>query len=103
MAELDKVIKGITHCLSRYVDGLCDDCPYVGELDKSYMIPMKCKEIIMRDALKLLKEQIPQLVDDKQEVGGVLSAFCPSCGRGLYDNNLATKYCYNCRQAVKWE
>ena len=55
------------------------------------------------DALRLLKKQIPQLVDDKQEVGGVLSAFCPSCGRGLYDKNLATKYCYNCGQAVKWK
>ena len=57
MADTEKVIKGITHCLSRYVDGLCDDCPYMGELDKSYMIPMKCKEIIMRDAIALLKEQ----------------------------------------------
>lgn len=56
MPDREKVIKGLEHCLSRYVDGLCDDCPYMGELDKSYMIPMKCKEIIMRDALKLLKE-----------------------------------------------
>ena len=54
---MEKVVKGLEHCLSRYVDGLCDDCPYMGELDKSYMIPMKCKEIIMRDALALLKEQ----------------------------------------------
>ena len=57
MADLDKTIKGIEHCLARYVDGLCDDCPYMGAIDKSYMIPMKCKEIIMRDALELLKEQ----------------------------------------------
>ena len=56
MPNREKVIKGLEHCLSRYVDGLCDDCPYMGELDKSYMIPMKCKEIIMRDALALLKE-----------------------------------------------
>ena len=56
MADIEKVIKGLTHCLARYVDGLCDDCPYMGALDKSYMIPMKCKEIIMRDALELLKE-----------------------------------------------
>ena len=57
MTDMEKVIKGLEHCLSRFVDGLCDDCPYMGELDKSYMIPMKCKEIIMRDALALLKEQ----------------------------------------------
>ena len=55
MADLDKTIKGIEHCLARYVDGLCDDCPYMGAIDQSYMIPMKCKEIIMRDALELLK------------------------------------------------
>ena len=57
MTDREKVIKALEHCLSRYVDGLCDDCPYMGKLDKSYMIPMKCKEIIMRDALALLKEQ----------------------------------------------
>ncbi len=57
MPDRVKVIKGIENCVSRYIDGLCDDCPYMGELDKSYMIPMKCKEIIMRDALALLKEQ----------------------------------------------
>lgn len=56
MIDREKVIKGLEHCISRYVDGLCDDCPYMGELDKSYMIPMKCKEIIMRDALDLLKD-----------------------------------------------
>ena len=57
MADIEKVMNGLEHCLSRYVDGLCDDCPYMGAIDKTYMIPMKCKEIIMRDALELLKEQ----------------------------------------------
>ena len=57
MADLTKTITGIEHCLGRYVDGLCDDCPYMGAIDKTYTIPMKCKEIIMRDALELLKEQ----------------------------------------------
>lgn len=57
MPDREKVLKGLEHCIARYIDGLCDDCPYMGELDKSYMVPMKCKEIIMRDALELLKEQ----------------------------------------------
>jgi len=56
--DREKVIKGLEHCLARYVDRLCDDCPYMGEMDKSYMIPMKCKEIIMRDALALLKDHV---------------------------------------------
>lgn len=57
MADIKRTTEGLEHCLARYVDGLCDDCPYMGEIDKSYMVPMKCKEIIMRDALELLKEQ----------------------------------------------
>ena len=57
MADIKRTTEGLEHCLARYVDGLCDDCPYMGEIDRSYMIPMKCKEIIMRDALELLKEQ----------------------------------------------
>jgi len=53
----------------------------------------------------LLKEQKgePKLVTDKQYFGDCISAFCPNCGRGLYDNNMATRYCYNCGQAVKWK
>ena len=84
MADIEKVIKGIEHCLSRYVDGLCDDCPYMGELDKSYMIPMKCKEIIMRDALELLKEQQPKTghwknkSDDPEGLTGLI--YCSECG-----------------------
>lgn len=57
MADIKRTTEGLEHCLARYDDGLCDDCPYMGEIDRSYMIPMKCKEIIMRDALELLKEQ----------------------------------------------
>lgn len=62
MTKLEKVMNGLEHCLSRYVDGLCDDCPYMGAIDKTYMIPMKCKEIIMRDALELLKEYQPKVL-----------------------------------------
>ena len=56
-------------------------------------------------AIELLKEQKnePQLVIDKQNLGDCISAFCPNCGRGLYDKNGATKYCYNCGKAVKWD
>ena len=57
MADIKRTTEGLEHCLARYDDGLCDDCPYMGEIDRSYMIPMKCKEIIMRDALELLNEQ----------------------------------------------
>ena len=55
--DREKVIKGLEHCLSIYIDGLCDGCPYFGELDQPYMIILQCKEILMRDAIALLKEQ----------------------------------------------
>lgn len=67
MADIKRTTEGLEHCLARYVDGLCDDCPYMGEIDRSYMIPMKCKEIIMRDALELLKEQ--QAINDHLSKG----------------------------------
>lgn len=57
VADIKRTTEGLEHCIARYIDGLCDDCPYMGAIDKTYMIPMKCKEIIMRDALELLKEQ----------------------------------------------
>ena len=65
MADIKRTTEGLEHCLARYDDGLCDDCPYMGEIDRSYMIPMKCKEIIMRDALELLKDSVPQSVVDQ--------------------------------------
>ena len=67
MADIKRTTEGLKCCLARYVDGLCDDCPYMGEIDRSYMIPMKCKEIIMRDALELLKEQQAEIERLKQE------------------------------------
>lgn len=75
MTDLEKVIKGIENCLSKYVDGLCGDCPYMGELDKSYMIPMECKEIIMRDALALLKEQEATIKQKDKEIEGLIEAY----------------------------
>lgn len=67
MPGIEKVMNGLEHCLSRYIDGLCDDCPYMGAIDKTYMIPMKCKEIIMRDALELLKSQQAEIERMKGE------------------------------------
>ena len=103
MIDREKVIKGLEHCLSIYIDGLCDDCPYMGELDKSYMIPMKCKEIIMRDALSLLKEQEAVKRTYRTGVNGFSIIWtCGACGSDLHPNNAKAKYCSNCGQAVKW-
>ena len=101
MADIKRTTEGLEHCLARYDDGLCDDCPYMGEIDRSYMIPMKCKEIIMRDALEMLKEKRPMgqwdygtqcsvckgtIIPPKDR--SVRINFCPWCGadmRGGYD------------------
>ena len=79
MADIEKVMNGLEHCLSRYVDGLCDDCPYMGAIDKTYMIPMKCKEIIMRDALELLKEQEKLVNVDKLREKLGFAESCEKC------------------------
>ena len=68
MPDIENVINGLEHCLARYIDGLCDGCSYMGKLDKSYMVPMKCKEIMMRDALALLKEQEARIRELEEEL-----------------------------------
>ena len=101
MADIEKVMNGLEHCLSRYIDGLCDDCPYMGAIDKTYMVPMKCKEIIMREALELLKEQPP-----RKKGHWVKSKFandrwhqCSECGRlsERTDRNGYKLVCNYCR------
>ena len=72
MADIKRTTEGLKHCLARYDDGLCDDCPYMGEIDRSYMIPMKCKEIIMRDVLELLKSQHTEIERMKAEKNRVI-------------------------------
>lgn len=105
MADIKRTTEGLEHCLARYVDGLCDDCPYMGEIDKSYMNPMKCKEIIMRDALELLKEQQPKKkgkwkcdvghwIEGERETGEMIDTYaCSYCGFYQY---WKTPFCPNC-------
>ena len=52
MAELDKVIKGLTECTNSN-NPYCHGCPYDNGDEKS----VKCSLFLMKDALELLKEQ----------------------------------------------
>ena len=52
MADMEKVIKAIDICLGH---GVCNDCPYCFS-GKGYTT-MNCRDYMLRDALKLLKEQ----------------------------------------------
>ena len=100
MADYGKTIKGLTHCLARYVDGLCDDCPYMGALDKSYMIPMKCKEIIMSDALELLKEKVVKPTLIREGKSKMYNDYrCQRCDQEIvYEQN----FCCECGGQIDW-
>ena len=97
MADLDKVIKGLEHCMG---DQPCEECPYEKGCDKE----------LMGDALELLKAQEPKNLNLAQDVSGIY-AVCPRCGEKIH-TLLAEKmklefpmpkFCKYCGQEVKWD
>ena len=52
MADLDKVLKGLEHCLSDNVND-CENCPYRNGDSVSY----PCGRVLKMDAIELLKSQ----------------------------------------------
>ena len=63
VADIEKVIKGLEHCTS---DGsTCDECDY-WEHNRDEDDP-HCGDVLMRDALELLKEQQEELACLKAE------------------------------------
>ena len=62
MADIEKVIKGLEHCTS---DGsTCDKCDY-WEHNRVEDGP-HCGDVLMRDALELLKKQLPRVLTYKE-------------------------------------
>ena len=60
MAEREKVIRGLECCLaSKYPP--CGECGYDG--DMKYNDPWSCRLSLMADALALLKEQEPRVME----------------------------------------
>lgn len=56
MAEIEKVVRGLECCCEQHGGPeLCEQCPYTNE-------PFPCGNAIMRDALALLKEQMPRVM-----------------------------------------
>ena len=78
MADLEKVIKGIEHCLQGG-RGCLTYCPYL-EHDN-------CKTRLKKDALELLKRQ--------QRTGIWVDEHCSKCGKYVYHGN-ADNYCPHC-------
>lgn len=60
--KLDKVIECIDKCTTQKVKLYCNDCPY-----HNLPVETDCFDILMRDALELLKEQQTK-IDSAKEI-----------------------------------
>ena len=94
--DRDKIIKG----LQSHIAMNCEECPYW----KYYT----CAEILLTDALELLKEQEPILLENQHKPYGIGTnanspwiSRCPRCDKKVEGKQ--TRFCKYCGQAVKWE
>ena len=90
MPDIEKVIKGLEHCTT--YGCTCDKCDY-WEHNRVEDDP-HCGDVLMRDALELLKEQQP-----KKPVYDCPLIRCPRCKNSI---NVIQKYCDECGQAIDW-
>lgn len=90
MDDLKKVIYSIERCICHVPDA-CQDCSY--DAGHPYN---ECVEMLLRDALELLKAQEPIEPIKHLSTGQI----CGSCKKVLLRKY---KYCPACGQAVKWE
>lgn len=99
MADLGKVIYSIERCICHVPDA-CRDCYY--DAGHPYN---ECVELLLRDALELLKAQEPKnILDVADSVEGIEVGKCPRCDRTIVSKQSdPTWYCKYCGQAVKWE
>ena len=98
--DRDKVIKALEVCSHDLMGYYCEECPYEPGTDRT------CREILMTDALELLKEQEavePKVSEAYRLLSGRMSrrrAWCGACGiRIRFDS----KFCEHCGRAVKWD
>ena len=105
MADIEKVIKGLECCSEPYVSCVnCSECPYYNDNENKEKL-LNCNDILCKDAMELLKKQVPiQVKDIAEEIIGhkpkVKVGHCPCCGQLLSESS---KYCNQCGQAVKWD
>lgn len=99
MSEREKVIKGLECAIGIRGRKNCDDCPYDNDFNC-----IGC-DIVMRDAIALLKEQeAKQVINIDDSFEGMEVGNCPSCNRAIVNIKIGeTKFCKFCGQAVKWE
>lgn len=95
MPDREKVIKGLERCSGGRLNP-CFGCPYDEEETDDF-----CEDILMKDAIALLKEQEPVEPTYNESHLYVSDAFrCGVCGCLV---NFHAKYCQNCGRKVKWD
>lgn len=109
MVDQEKVIKGLKqHCEGSIFDR-CGECPYYDIEHESGFI---CRDVLLSDVNKLLKEQEPILPLKEQEpvLPRRLDAWpftveiCGNCGEVLPSiGGNKVKFCLGCGRAVKWD
>ena len=99
MSDREKVIKGLECAIGIRGRKNCYDCPYDNDFNC-----IGC-DIVMRDAIALLKEQeAKQVINIDDSFEGMEVGNCPSCNRAIVNLKIGeTKFCKFCGQAVKWE
>ena len=109
MSSPKKVIKGLECCfkyethLSIAGSLICEECPYNKD-DYSGT----CTSLLLKDALELLKEHEPILLENQHKpYGHIINvnspwiSKCPRCGKKIEGKQ--TRFCKYCGQAVKWD
>ena len=96
MADIERVKYSIERCISHVPDA-CRDCAY--DAGHPYN---ECVEMMLNDALALLKEQEAVKIEVKKINNSGRCGRCPNCLMELNEVDYPN-YCGNCGQAVKWE
>lgn len=102
MIEQEKVVKGLTACVTAGLEKACPtDCPYFLQCFPD-VGPATPFVLLMQDALALLKKQEPVKPILKREWENKLynDYECPVCGNDIC---YGQRFCSVCGREVKWE
>ena len=92
MPDREKVLKGLNIHFRKFCK--TEECPYASVVD--------CEGKLYFDAIALLEEQKPKLVDEIQLSQDVfIFGGCPKC-KALITHSDHKNFCGYCGQAVKW-
>lgn len=94
MASREEVIKGLELC-NNHQNRDCTECPYNDGT-------LFCADVLMQDALKLLKETEP-ILPRRLDAWPFTVEICGNCGEVLPSiGGNKVKFCLGCGRKVKW-